>query len=488
MPYSPVPPDYYVDPEDPTTQVSGVHPLGEIDDETFAFVDKINASGGTMLGYGLDAGKSMFPGESSRPKVMLMVTDGDTEHGKNWYGDGIRLIAIGISTALNDTRINTLAKRNYGVAEFVYPGEDYGAVAKRITGFLSGPVLTDVEVDTKGDVVGVSDVFKGRPATIAIRFSGKPKKVRVKGLDPEGKKVSWEVSAADAKDCDFSEKIFARDYLKENQKKDAQVSASLRYGVICNHTSFVAVSLKEVPGKKPERVEIPVNLPAGWDWDSVFGASGGAKSICFSTVVGSPMRMRGGAKHLAPVLSEESIISASGPPTSKGPGTGYRVDPDDLKDIIGPGGIDIDFDVPGGSPTTHNFALDATDVVDRMVGVIVALLRSNRKGAEKAFKTIQSDLKAAKLNAEKRAMAYYFAIRLERHGLVLDEKVLDKLSKAPRSNAGAAAKAWYNLALKEEGRTFSAVDVPASHSDSGYIAWKFGKGSRPTVGEWSIVS
>jgi Ca-activated chloride channel family protein len=438
------------------------YPLSEVTEATERFIDGLQASGGTMLGYALEKAKEMLTAQDSgRPGIILMVTDGDTEHGKNWYGDGIRLIAVGIGVAVNDTRINTLADRNSGVAEFVYPGENYGEVAGRLAGYLSGPVLRDVKAEGKGDVVGVADVFKGRPATIAVRFAEKSAgSIRITGKDPEGRECSWEVKPG-AQECDFAYQVWAREFIRENPEVEEElVKVSLKYGIICQHTSFVAVSLKEVPGQKPERVEIPVNLPDGWVFESVFGQTG-SFAFAMPNVV-----------H----VDDITLGSLRGVTRSIRPG---------VKSFIG-GGEAATLPKFPKPKLNLRFTLDAKDPADLMVAILNAILRNNRPGAEKALKRLKGKLTPAKadgLDEEKRSMAFYFALRLAKHGLKLGKNVMDKLSAKPK---GAVARAWHNLALKEQGRPFNS-DVPQDNEASGYLSWKFGLGSRPLIGEWADV-
>ena len=74
-------------------------------------------------------------------------------------------------------------------------------------------------------------------------------------------------------------------------------------------------------------------------------------------------------------------------------------------------------------------------------------------------------------------------LRLAKHGLKLGKDVMDKLSAEPK---GAVARAWYNLALKEQGRPFDSY-VPTDDEASGYMAWKFGLDASPVAGEWADV-
>ena len=493
------------------------HPISEISEATESFIDTLEDGGNTMLGPALEEAKRML-GDSGE-RTILLVTDGETESGVNWNGNGICLISVGIDTAVNDSMLKELSRRNSGVAEFIYPGEDYGAIASRLAGFLSGPVLRDVKVVALGDVVGVCDVFKSRPATISIRFKDKPGKVRISGNSGLDSNLPfWDVDGAGAKDCDFAAQVWARDFIREKpQDVDAQVTASLKYGVICQHTSFVAVSEKEVPGQKPERVEIPVNLPDTWVYDEVFGQG---------VVLGAPMRhvRYGGSINAMSVTmtgahgggpdtdddmlmsfeacsSPESLdVGFDGAGTTRGgssrpKGKGIRAKLGDMlgkalgRKPKGSGPVVPPFQPPPKPPQpTGRFVLDASDLADRLVAILIAILGNNRAGAEKAFKTVQAELtrKAAdKLDPVKKAMAYYFALRLSKHGLRFDSSVMKALS-AELKDKTHTAFAWYNLALKEQGRPYAGI-VPFDADIAAYISWKLGEGVKPATGDWAQV-
>lgn len=447
------------------------HSVSEINESTEKFIDGLEARGGTCLGYALQQAENMLS-HSQRPRIILMVTDGDTEHGKYWYGNGIRLIGVGIDTAVNDERIKDLTRRNSGTAEFVFPGEDYDAISNRMAGYVSGPILQNVKVETEGDAVGVCDVFKGKPATIAVRFKGKPNLVSITGKDQSNKELCWDLHPEEAIECDFAAQVWAKDYIRETQDEDKQTQASLKYGVICRYTSFVAVSLKEVPGKKPERVEIPVNLPVGWDYEAVFGAPVTIKTMRTAALGAATAKLYELSAEEEPVAMtadfEDIRFETTVPSTPTPP----------VLPII-----------PSQPVTPSKFTLDAKDIVDRMIGILIALSKGKRDEAKKAFAGVKRELtkkKVKQLNNYTVAMLYYFALRLRSYGLRLDENIMAELSVKPKTS-DSDAQTWYNLALKEEGRNYSVVGTSILFEAKEYVNWKFGKAERPKSGEWSLV-
>ncbi|MBU4332759.1 VWA domain-containing protein [Patescibacteria group bacterium] len=440
------------------------HPIGEITEATEKFIDRLKASGGTDLGPALTQAHQMFT-DSGRPGVILLVTDGQTE-SLRYTGKGVRIISVGIDTAVNDEVIKMLAKETGGTWECVYPGEGYDAVAGRMTGYISGPVLEGVSVEAKGaDVVGLSDVFKARPATISLRFKAEPGQIIIKGKNPVGEVLSWDLHIATADECNFATHVWARDYIRENPDKDTQTETSLKYGVICRYTSFVAVSLKEIPGKKPERIEIPVNLPTVWEWEEGWGTTG-----VYLGLMGARRIQAGGVKR-----GTAKELTYLGFPTGRG--VIRRIPPIPRPPVLPRPQPVI--------PTAVRFTLDAKDVVDRLVAIL-SNIKEDREATEKAFAGVGQEFipeEAGKLPEDKKAMAYYFAVRLASYGLKLDRHVVAELRAKPKSEL---ALAWYNLALREEGRPSPAI-LPAGDEASEYIAWKFGTGKRPEDGEWSLI-
>lgn len=472
------------------------HPMGVPSEAAETFIDGLHASGGTELGPALRAAEAMLA-NPSRPKVILVVTDGQTESGLNWSGNGLRLIAVGIGSAINDTHIKDLARGNGGTYESVFPGEDYEAVANRLAGYLSGPVLSQVSVGG-GQAVGVSDVFEGRPATIAVRFlarKGKPSFV-ITGKDPRGRSMNWRIDSEGAKECDFASQIWAREFIRENPKKDVQVGASLKYGVICRHTAYVAISLKAKPGQAPERVEIPVNLPSGWDYDAVFGRSGNLATLAFATVGGS----RVGSLQRG-FVAEETLIGTLGttllrkgiiddgdggcfPPKRPGPfGPPLGPFPRPFRPKLPP-------QLPSVS-TPSRFRLDAADPLDRLVAILVAVIRGNRTGAEKAWRELWFNSRAVQtvqsFKPAEKLMVYYFVSRLAKHGFKLPPKLLGSLNFKRNPAWPKDALAWCSLALREDGVATEVVLPDPTSSDYEYLAWKLGVGERPQTGDWALV-
>ena len=455
-------------------------PLGPITDQMIGEISSLSGCEGTMMGQALTVAYQQLTDTDPENTIIVLVADGQSEDTAYTKG-GARIVSVGIDSAINDSLLKRLARETGGTCVCFYPGEDFDRAANTVLGMVSGPVLREITVQAEGEIVGIQDVFKGMPAMIAIRHSGKiPKEIRIEGKDPAGNVVNWNAKTADSSECDFASQVWAREFIRENPNKDRQIAASLKYGVICSQTSFVAISEKEVPGQKPIRVEIPVNLPHAWDYDKVFGAG----LASFHSLTG-----RGIGRHgLIAGRGEEMIRFGGGPVKS-------CFGPPIIEEIVTPPMRRRGSKTPGTrTPAAHSyfcgngrFSLDAKDPVDRLTAILIAACSGQDGDAAKATEKLNAELTLAVVKSwseEKRAMAFYFACRLAAFGLRIKAEVMKALSGEPNS---PEAKVWYCLAERELGLQTQAA-VPASASDGyDYLVWKLGQSHQPQSGDWSLV-
>lgn len=280
-----------------------LHDLSQITPEHASCIDRISGRGNTQLGRALNAALDMLRSCSkSHERCVVVVSDGQTMDTVYNRKSDIRVHTIGIDAALDDTTLKTLARETDGQFEAVLPGEDYAGLVNRVAAMISGPVIRKLEISglpEKADVVGLGDLFAGMPLTVAIKQGTQiPTKFSVHGEGVDGMKYEWPVNAANAPETDFCDKVWARMKLRTLTENDEVTAVSLRYGIVSRTTAFVGVMLKETPGQKPERVDIPVLLPHTWDYKAVFGPRAGgpvfARSCAFAAVAAPFVSSLGG--------------------------------------------------------------------------------------------------------------------------------------------------------------------------------------------------
>jgi len=505
-------------------------PLGQITEQTFELISQIQARGGTELGDALTFAHQQF-GNNGREKVIVLITDGET-YAVEYQGQGARIVTAGISSAIDDTNLKDIARKTGGSFHAFYPGEDFDRAANTVLAAVSGPVLEDISIDNGGQLVGVKSAFADRPAVLAMRFDKElPSTIKVSGKLPDGQVESWDIKPDQGKQCDYLPQIWAREFLRENPGKDQQVPISLKYELICQHTSFVAISEKEVPGQQPERVAIPVELPHGWTmegiWDSVGSGQGQSAQVMFARVGGRrrigasvggikalglmpaakgfmPSALRshslvGDDDDLESLALVEEVSCFSAPDDF---GECYEDDAEDFEacdEVMECEECEVDTvedvqDVPvepaaapAPPPPVSVISFDQNDSICHLVDALIQADAGLDEMAEDFVKKAKLTVKTiSNWTSEQKAKAYYFVIRLRFYGLTMNSKVVEALAQEP-DKADALANAWYNLAKKEAGIPYDKPVAGLLGAEVPYLQWKFGIDAKPTSQPWSLV-
>lgn len=276
-----------------------------------AWIDALQAAGSTGLRAGLDAALGGAPG-GGRMKVVVLLTDGYVGDeravlaGARRSPGAARVFALGVGSAVNRYLLETLAEEGRGEASVVALGDDPAAAAARFAALIERPCLTDVTVDFGGlDVRDVyprtlPDLFAGRPVQLHARYGrGGRGTIRVRGLvagrrweravvvdlpattGDAGAGVAWERDAlpslwARARVRDLSRAMLLGEV---PAMRDEVTSLGLRFGLVTEYTSFVAVDEDAVTGAV---------VPAGRPLVGLVGSVGsGGGAAVFAALGGS---------------------------------------------------------------------------------------------------------------------------------------------------------------------------------------------------------
>ncbi len=238
-----------------------------------AWIDALQAAGSTGLRAGLDAALS-GDAPDHRLKVVVLLSDGYVGDERAVLSSvrralgASRVFALGVGSAVNRYLLETLAEEGRGEASVVSLADDPTAAAERFAAMLDRPCLTDVTVDFGGlDVRDVypramPDLFAGRPVLLHARYDrGGRGTIRVRGL-VAGRR--WERSLAvdlpasgavggarSAWERDALPSLWARSRVKDLSRamllgevaamREEVTSLGLRFGLVTEYTSFVAV-------------------------------------------------------------------------------------------------------------------------------------------------------------------------------------------------------------------------------------------------------
>lgn len=273
------------------------------------FLSRTAARGGTEMLDPLDRAAGLLAGRtepetatagpaaaSGRDRVLVLITDGQVGNEDQILRHlgsqlaGIRVHAVGIDQAVNAGFLGRLATTGGGRCELVESEDRLDAAAARIHRRIGAPLAAGLTLSGDGlqivpDTVAPSrlpDLFPGVPLTVAGRWRGQPGgTVTVRGTSADGQPFEAKAVAVTG-GSPASRALWARAHLRDLEDRYASLdpsgpaelarleqqitSVSLRHGVLCRFTAFVATDTRVVTdGGAPHRVTQPVELPSGWD-------------------------------------------------------------------------------------------------------------------------------------------------------------------------------------------------------------------------------
>jgi Ca-activated chloride channel family protein len=286
-------------------EIHGTGLAGATDRNRFRAVEwlaRIEARGGTEMAQPLDlavralteaSGGRQSPGAAApRDRILVLITDGQVGNedqilhllGKRLAG--LRIFTLGIDQAVNEAFLKRLATLGGGFCEVVESEDRLDEVMKRLHSRIATPVLSGLNVEASGlrlqaetVVPGrLPDLFTGAALTVLGRYQGAHEgSLVLSGRDMAGR--GWTEKVA-GRACGNPAVVhaWARAYLREledrfvvgvGNRADLErviTEVSLRYGVLCRFTAFVAVDRSEVvnEGGKQHQIVQPVEAPAGW--------------------------------------------------------------------------------------------------------------------------------------------------------------------------------------------------------------------------------
>ncbi|BCJ30629.1 VIT domain-containing protein [Actinocatenispora sera] len=267
---------------------------------------RTDARGGTELLSPLTEALSLLA-ESGRDRVLVLVTDGQVGNEDQIVAAsadrfaGVRVHTVGIDRAVNAGFLGRLATLGGGRCELVESMDRLDEAMTAIHRRISAPVLRDLRLTFDGpELVGdtltparMPDLFPGAPVMVAgrLRAAGAGR-VRVDARRPDG--TPWSTTAElVAGEDPAAAAVWARGRLRDLEDEYAIgatdrasaeariVATSLRFGVLCRFTAYVAVDSRVVTeGGTPRRVTQPVELPSGWEPPAALaGGSGGGRMM-----------------------------------------------------------------------------------------------------------------------------------------------------------------------------------------------------------------
>ncbi|MDB4967096.1 MAG: Vault protein inter-alpha-trypsin domain protein [Myxococcales bacterium] len=256
---------------------------------------KIEGGGGTEMLAGIRAALDQ-PYDPKRLRMVVFCTDGFIgnereiiEHIGKMRGQS-RVFGFGIGSSVNRYLIEGVAHAGRGAAEIVRQGEPADEAVARLYKRLDRPVLTDVSLRFSGVEVEqmmpsrLPDLFAGQPLVVVGKVRGKgPATVELTGrLGSKPYARTLPVTTRGERDPVLGtlwarRRIAELDDLDERGadagQKDEIIALALRWKLITQYTSFVAVEKQlKVDTRVPlAQLLVPNELPEGVAYKGIFG-------------------------------------------------------------------------------------------------------------------------------------------------------------------------------------------------------------------------
>ncbi|SNS77147.1 VIT domain-containing protein [Actinomadura mexicana] len=248
----------------------------------------LGARGGTEMLTPLDEGCRLLA-DPSRDRVLVLITDGQVGNEDQLLAHleprlhGVRVHTVGIDQAVNAGFLNRLAAIGQGRCELVESEDRLDEAMEHIHHRIAAPLASGLDLHAEGlEIVPgtvaptrLGALFPGVPLQIAGRFRGAPSgTLSVRGTAADG--TAWEQQATGiVAENPAARSVWARAHLRDLEDQYAIggpadleqriISASLRFGVLCRFTAFVAVDSRvATEGGAPHQAVQPVEMPRGW--------------------------------------------------------------------------------------------------------------------------------------------------------------------------------------------------------------------------------
>jgi Ca-activated chloride channel family protein len=196
---------------------------------------------------------------------------------------------VGIGSAPNSYLMTRAAELGRGTFTHIGEAAEVTARMQDLFSKIGNPVVTELKAELVGNAAEITpdmlpDLYRSEPVLLmaeAKDLGGSLKISGIIGTQP------WEVTLPISKAAkgDGISKLWARrriaDFevastlgtLSYDEANKGILAMALAHQIVSSQTSLVAVDKtpKRPAGEKLTRADVPLNLPAGWDYDSVFG-------------------------------------------------------------------------------------------------------------------------------------------------------------------------------------------------------------------------
>jgi Ca-activated chloride channel family protein len=260
------------------------------------FVEGLEARGGTEMVPPMKAALTdRRANEANVLRQVIFLTDGEIGNEQQLF-DTIaamrgrsRVFMVGIGSAPNSYLMTRAAELGRGTFTQIGSVEQVEERMRTLLAKLESPAATNLSAtfsvagdNTTPDVL--PDLYRGEPVVLAARLGALAGTLEIKGMIGE---QPWLVTlpVAQAAEGQGVSKLWARRKIADAEvarttreitpeaADERILSLALAHHLVTRLTSLVAFDRtpSRPAGARLTRTDVPLNLPAGWDFDKVFG-------------------------------------------------------------------------------------------------------------------------------------------------------------------------------------------------------------------------
>ncbi|WP_342735826.1 marine proteobacterial sortase target protein [Bradyrhizobium sp. B117] len=263
--------------------------------EALAFVNGLQARGGTEMVPAMRAALIDKLGDTNMVRQVVFLTDGAIGNEQQLFETitamrgRSRVFMVGIGSAPNTYLMTRAAELGRGAFTHIGSVEQVEERMRGLFAKLENPAVTGLSArfsEAKADVTPaiIPDVYRDEPLVLAARLDKLAGSLEIKGRvgdrpwsvtlplqnAAEGKGLSKLWARRKIGDAEVARTL--REMTPEDSDK-AILALALDHQIVTRLTSLVAVDkTPSRPEGEPLKLsELPINLPAGWDFEKVFG-------------------------------------------------------------------------------------------------------------------------------------------------------------------------------------------------------------------------
>ncbi len=269
------------------------------------FTQGLEASGGTEMLPALRAAlkDAAASGGPETLRQVIFLTDGAVSDEQEMMAaigqDGARshVFFVGIGSAPNDFLMSRMATLGRGAYTHVGTPEEVAARMLPLLDMLGHPAMQDLAVKIEGASLDMTprtlpDLYAGQPLVLVGKTKHLSGRITISGMIG-GKSWVRTIDLAKAAESPAVAKLWARRRIDDieadrtlGKMDEAAADAAiteigLTSGLVTSQTSLIAVDRTPTrpAGEGLVKEDLPLNLPAGWDFDTLFGGESGQAAL-----------------------------------------------------------------------------------------------------------------------------------------------------------------------------------------------------------------